>query len=341
MPDSYLPEIVVWTHARRLATAQHVIERLAGSVRLIGVCGGGDAEVRRWAAQAGVPFDDDPRRLAVSRPAAFTLLMTSQDFPRPALHAALRCGTVLTVEPIAARFDDLLRPDDAAAIGRVIDVPAFAHMPGWTSAADPLSAIGPVRSIAISSFFQAGECSLYSRLREAWCQVVDFHGMPESIDAAITPHATGNDLRSLRGHLTAHGRWTDAAGATIQLCDGVPGEWRPGGASDNESTALLDSCHRLVFATGDAGRLRVTDHDYELFDAAGRQVDRSPPTGMPPGFAEMIVTACVHVFRQRVSAASPPSRESQVLACCLATMLSTRTGQPENPGTMLTTRGGR
>ena len=342
--SAHLPEIIVWTSACRLPIAQRVIERLAGLARLIGVSGDGDAQVQRWARQANVPFDDDPRRLLVSKPATYTLLMNAHDFPRPALMAALRNGTVLTVEPIAARLDELLRPDEMPSPGRVIDVPAFVDMPGWTSAADPLSAIAPLRSMAISSFFQATECSLFARLHEAWRLVVDCHGMPESIDASIAPQAPGHDLRTLRGHLTAHGRWADAAGVLIQLSDGTRGADlaeagdRPAAST---SAAPVDACHRVLHAVGDAGWLRVTDYDYELFDATGRQVDRAPPTGMPPGFAEMIVTACAQLFRQRFSPTAPPSRDQQVLACCQATQLSARTNQPENPRTILTLGGGR
>ena len=104
MPEpGYVPEVVIWTNRPRLALAQHVIERLAGRVKLIAIGGPREAGLNRFAEARSLPYLDDPRRLIIEHPAAFTFVTTPQPLPAPVVGAALSQGSILlTIEPLAS-----------------------------------------------------------------------------------------------------------------------------------------------------------------------------------------------------------------------------------------------
>ncbi|MEX2213310.1 MAG: hypothetical protein WD768_04235 [Phycisphaeraceae bacterium] len=336
MPDAgYVPEIVVWTHRPRLALVQQVIDRLQGRVKLIAIGGPPEAGINRFAEARSIPHYDDPRRLIVEHPAAFTFAADIEQFPQPVILSALSQGTtLLTIEPVAADLRQLRGfSDKAVKFSRIIDIPALTAMPGWAGAADPLGVIGPVESLTWLAFFHAHECSLFSRLYEAWRFVVEQCHMPESINASLvaTPSESQADFRAITGSLTAHGRWSDAAGIVMQLSDSASAQPNPSAARKLEAPSP-GGCDRFLHITGQAGRLRVTDHDYELFDQTGKLIDRSAPGALPPGFAELIITALDNLLR-RPPREDPRARHhaAAALACCQAALLSARTGQPESP----------
>ena len=221
-------------------------------------------------------------------------------------------------------------------------MPDLVAMPGWASAADPMSVLETPLSLAWQAFFAAADCSLLSRLYEAWRFIVRECRMPESIDASLAgagaPPET--DLRAITGNLTAHGRWSDAAGVTLQLSDGSsPSDDAPKARAAEpafDATMEIRPCDRFVHAVGQGGRLRVTNDDYQLFDPAGKLIDRSAPGALPPGFAELVVTAFDALLRRPPQAdARAIHHAASALACCQATLLSARTGQPEDPAQLL------
>lgn len=332
--DALAPELTIWTDASHAALVARVLDLMGSKVRLIGVGGSRSSEVAALARSLDSSFEDDFRKLLVEHPAGYVLLTSMEGIGRDDIPAAVGQGAiVLTLEPLFADFDSLQLPRGKAAsdalaggagsAGRSVFVPSFRHSPGWMSA-DPLEALSPPRVISFASFGGPDEGSLFARLYDAWQVVLSLTQLPESIDASLISSlpAAPENLRAATGHLTAHARLPGGAAAILEVSD------RTGRAA------------RRLRIVGDQGRLRVSDFGYEFFDAAGLLLDERPPAAMADAFVELIVAQWLRwLDRPDAAASEPPGpSESHLLACCLATLLSARTGQPESPEKMLAWR---
>jgi hypothetical protein len=343
-------ETLLWTDPQHLPLVEAVLSLMNGAFRIIGVGGPRLPAVKDLAARLDCPFDDDLRRLTVDHPAAYVLLASLDQVSAPAIVAAMTHGaTVLTLEPLAATLTELHENQElpwtqgavCRAGGRVINIPSFMRGAGWLSAADPQTVLGGARSLAMIVASSAESCSLFSRLHEAWTILLELAAMPESIDCALLSPSrhqpTG--LRGLAGNLTAHARMPDGGGAVLHLSE------TPVGASaiakQGPSVTPFFPCHRSLQITGEQGQLRVSDLSYELFDLAGRRLDHRDAN--PPGLTHTFAGAIADHWLQLIDRpALSTGRNSQsyaldtaALACCLACLLSSRTGQAESPERLL------
>ncbi|MBI1337643.1 MAG: hypothetical protein GC164_11845 [Phycisphaera sp.] len=329
---THAPEITLWTDAPRAGLATQVIELMGHAVRPLAVGGPRSAELSTLAQKLDCPHSDDLRKMLVDHPAAFVLMLTMQNADREDLRMAIGEGAILlTTEPLAGTFDELavLRGKasagaNAAVTGRIVRVPDFMQAPGYLAAADPKEALGDIQSIGYSGFGQSSDCSLYARLSEAWRIVLHFTQGPTAITATLTgPQASPPEaLRNATGHLCALARMPDNCAAVIQVSD------RAGRTA------------RGLNITGSAGQLRVHDLGYALYDHGGRLLDeRTTDTAKSSSsFADLIAHHWRRLIDQHASTGSLVTQEADdaaALSCCMATLLSARTLQPESPDNLL------
>jgi hypothetical protein len=350
-PSVLPPEVVLWIDAQSAAMAGRVVALLGTAVKVIAVgapsrvpqissptragsghyswADGADARNRDPAALAGefnCSCADDLRKMLSDHPATFVFLATADGVDDQVILSAAAAGaTVLSTEPLAASFDEWARLHPrGGATGPGFFLPAFTSSPGWRSAADPREALPAPHSLSIGSVGPSGEGSLLAHLYDAWQVLLTISNLPETIDASLCdPNLpVSDDPRQAAGSLSAHARLSHRRSATLQISDRAPRHAR-----------------RLV-ALGEGGQLTVHNGGYELLGANGEVIDAQPAAAEPPSFAALVAHHWRQFLDQPAAAqrTSPPEREKEVLACCLACLLSCRTGQPESPAQFLDAR---
>ncbi len=356
-----LTEAIAWTDPAHLELTAAVLEAVRPHVQTIAVAGPPTANPAELARRLGCTYTNDLRQLLVDHPAAFVLLATAERASPEELSIALRHGsTVLAIEPPIGTFEELraLRraaltapltpaaahvhaasaspaehPSTALATasaprtdrGRIVSVPAFDASPGWTAAADPIHFLGPARQISLHHTGPRHDGSLFSRLWDSWQLTLQLAGRPQTIDASLLDPARRlpDDLPAITGHLVAHARFNHGCAAAV--C-----------ASDQTGTAA-----RTLHLIADSGLLRVTDLGYQLHDAQGHPLDRGEPPEphkSHPSWARLIAHHWLAILNRPQHSLRPDvllADDDWTLACCMACLLSARTGQPENPGKLL------
>ncbi|MEE9211542.1 MAG: hypothetical protein V3U29_02705 [Phycisphaeraceae bacterium] len=349
-------ELTIWTDAQRVARVTEVLDRLGSSVEPIGVGGPRTAPINELAGHLGCPQEDDFRKLLLDHPAAFVLLSTWRGVSREDIQTAIGQGSVIVaLEPIAV-IGDAVRlakartgaaattgitavgcnsgtagaasaaPAAAPPSGRIVVMPAFTESPGWTSAADPAELLGAPHVISFSSSGGVDDCSLFGRLFDAWRVVLRLSDLPESIDATLSGPLgeVPEDLRGLTGHLAAHARMPHGGAALVQVSDRA-GPHRRG-----------------LRVISEQAQWDVDDLGYQLHDASGKLLDDHQPQQATIGFADLIVRHWTRLGKRITSStADEPAGadDADVLACCLASRLSARTGQGESPRKLLEMQG--
>ena len=171
----------------------------------------------------------------------------------------------------------------------------------------------------------ANRPSLFARLYDAWRLLLQFGGLPQSIDASLVPchRRIPEDLRAISGHMAVHAR---LVGTTDSPCS-ITME-----LSDQSPVSV-----RQLRAIGHTGRLTVTDSSYRLHDAAGAQVDQKMEPDEPISFAQLIACQWIRLLDRPVydTGDAPGPAEDAVTACCMACLLSAHTHQPESPQRLL------
>ncbi len=324
MPTPKLsPEATIWTDARHAPLAGELMNLMGSAIKPIGIGGPPVAEVNQLAKELDCPPHDDLRKLLVDRPAAY-LLMTSLEGVTPDdLFSVCDQGTtVLTLEPIASNLQGLSASLklNSGSTGRILTAPVFAQSPGFLSAADPYELLGDRRAIRFSSDGRPEHGSLFARLFDTWMTVLNFALLPESIDASLVGPLTEptDDLRLLAGTLLAHARMPSAVAALLEVSD------------------TSAQTGRELRVQGDGASLRITESAYTLHGPGGDLLDQAQDSG-PAGFADMLAAQWRRLLDQPYPAGSALHAQTQAdaMACCLASLLSIRTGQPESPGKLL------
>ena len=348
-------EVVVWTDTQRASRDGQIINQMGRSARPIGVGGPRTAEVDALARRLDCPHQDDLRQLLMDRPAGSLLLGTMAGADAHDLAAAIAQGTlIMAVEPPASTLDawqslagepaaigtgrhkrtSPAGAEDAAGAGkdapdrrrpgRIVPTPSFERSAGWTGAANPLEILGAPQLTSFTSFGRLDDCSLFARLMDAWRSVLPLSDMPLSIDASLSgPLAQApGDLRGLTGHLAAHGRLPSGGAVLLQVSDRAGNHFR------------------ALHVISSKGRLGVNDLRYHLYDVGGDLMDQAAPSVEPVSFVDLVADH----WRQMLHRPAPPEPaqrqradrvEQQAVACCLASLLSARTGEPESPGKLI------
>jgi hypothetical protein len=330
MPNSSLsPEVTIWTDARHAPTAGELLNLMGSALKPIGVGGLSAAEVNQLAKDLNCDTHDDLRKMCIDRPAAYLLLVSHQGVTPEDLHALADQGTtVLTLEPIASDLHGLAASDALGGLtggadvpGRVVQVPSFVQSPGHLAAADPNELLGDRRLVSFTSEGRPGHGSLFTRLYDAWMTVLGYALLPEMIDASLVGPVdeVPETLVELTGSLAIHARMPGTQAALLEVtdCAAVTG--------------------RVLRVQGDGASLRITDTAYSLHNPAGEALDQSGGGGIPSGFTDMLA----HQWRRLLDSPTGtrsglnPQQRRDAMACCLACLLSIRTGQPESPGRIL------
>ncbi len=321
------PEVTLWTDAGHAPLVDELMRLMGSSLKPIGVGGPPVAEVSQLAKELGSESHDDLRKMCIDQPAAYLLLATHEGVMPEDLHALADQGTVvLTLEPIASDLQGLSASDalgakGAEASGRIIQTPVFSQCPGFLSAADPNELLGDRRLVVFTSRGRAGHGSLFARLFDAWQTVLSYTLLPEMVDASLVGplNEAPDTLVELNGSLAVHARMPGSQAALLEVTDSAP------------VTA------RSLNVQGDGATLTINDTGYRLHNPEGEVLDQTDGEGVPSGFTDMLA----HQWRRLIDSPSlaRPQAHTQLrtdaMACCLACLLSIRTGQPESPGKLL------
>ncbi|MGD9693804.1 MAG: hypothetical protein AB7G17_06820 [Phycisphaerales bacterium] len=219
-------------------------------------------------------------------------------------------------------------------------VPSTRRTKGFRAAREVLEAVGPARTVSISQRSGLGQGSLSAKLYDAMLTLLVLQGEPEVIDAANSGPDTsggvhlapGENLRTLRGDMTANLRFGSGRSASIVLSESA-GRW-----------------FRGVTVISRGGCVRLDDKSFEVIDQTGRTTDRSrtrlttggredPDATPEAGGAQAMGEQIAAILEGRAESESAVERET-ALAMCEAALLSARTGQGESPATILRMAGG-
>lgn len=320
MPKSRLsPEATIWTDAQHAPVVAALLNLMGSALKPLGVGGPPVAAVSQLAKDLGCDVHDDLRKMCIDRPAAYLLLASHQGVTPDDLHALADQGTtVLSLEPIASDLQGLSASD---SLGKILLVPVFNQSPGYLAAADPNDLLGDRRLVSFASNGRPEHGSLFTRLYDAWLTVMGYTLLPETIDASLVgPHdESPATLTEMTGSLAVHARMPGIQSALLEVsdCAAVTG--------------------RVLRVQGDGASLQITDTAYTLHNPAGEVLDQTTSNGAPASFTDMLA----HQWRRLLDspAGSRTSMHTQqrrdAMACCLACLLSIRTGQPESPGKIL------
>ncbi|MEX1088053.1 MAG: hypothetical protein WEC36_02420 [Phycisphaeraceae bacterium] len=336
---AHAPEVTLWCDAEHAPVVQQLAQSLGDAWRIIGVGGARATEVGQLARQFDQPPADDLRKLLVDRPAAFLLLATSQP-PQPAdVQAALaQSTTLLCLAPAATTLESWHLAMDSAdeqprrpSAGRIIHLAAFTRSPGWRSAADPAQAVASPRSLVMISHARQGQASLFARLLDAWSAVLTLGDLPESIDASLVgPLAkVPQEARDATGHLHAHARMPQGRAALVHVSD---------------QAAIAG---RGLTVVGEDAEMHISDHGYSLRALDGHVLEDHPAGAADADDLMQLTLRDLRDWLGRSALSDSPATSSaspgndpmaMALACCAASLLSCRTGQPESPSNMLRMR---
>jgi len=328
--DVTAPEVTVWVDDARLGTVKALLDVMGASVRPIAFGSPRSRAANELAEQAGTPMFDDLRQMLVEQPSAFVLLGTLEGVGPDDLPMAVAQGSkVIAIEPVGssptehAQAYRIVKPADGAprTPGRIVHAPAFDRSAGFLASAAPHESLGEHRAVQMTHAGSAESGSMFFRLFDAWVSVLDFIEMPETIDAELSSAngSTGvpDDPRQLTGRLTAHAR--------------LPGVGSAGVLVSDQAAELT----RRLTVVGDQAQLVITAGSYRLTRTNGEVVDHQD-ADREPNYTEQLAAQWRRLIDQRTP---PPehraAREQHALACCLACILSARTGTPESPARVL------
>lgn len=350
------PEVTIWTDGRGAAGVGRLLDAVGDRVKPLAVGGAREAGVAKLAGRLDCPRLDDPRRMLNEHPATFLLVaspvgLAAEDFAA----AVANRTTVLLLEPIAATFDELRRVERAVSTAsggrpldeRVVHLPLLLH----SEAMRLLGRTGEVlfeRPIVSTrgwgSGMDQGGASLFALLFDAWHTVLTLTDLPQTISAAaVGEAATGegvpDDPRRLTGRLGAVA-WVAGGGeggaVLLEVAADAPVERKELSAVGRVKGAVGGAGGGAGGAGAEALSLTLTPAGFELRGEA-EVVDayQVPPTATGDAVGVAAATWRRLLDREEPLADPIPLPHADVLACCLACLLSARTRQPESPRAML------
>jgi len=319
---------------------------VARALRVAGVEAVGAGGPRRSGVEAaralGVPLVDDLRAGLASASADLILLADPDDLgltgdrsgADAVLEARARGVVVASLEPIPSSAVELAGGRWSATTGGVRAVDTVRVLPmtrrwgAFRELGDVLENFGRVRTARLTLDAPPTLGSLAARAFDAFELLLAVLGEPESIDAAFAApdaapgvHAVpGESLRGLSGTLSALVRTSDGRAATVGIGNIAP--------ADHGALTLL----------GPGGRLEIDPAGLRWFAPDGSLADQGREPALHEASegdraADRIGRALADLLDPS-RAASPPIEIERVLACVQAAVLSTRTAQPESPGTI-------
>jgi hypothetical protein len=316
---------LVWADAERLPPLADLFDRLGEAVRVVGVGGSRATAVTRFAATHDAEQNDDLRALLASTDADGLLIASADGVAASDLAFAADAGlelraTELPLTSLSELRDALGVDGGPKGESPLVLTPAIASLPGLSRANDPMHVIGDARAIAVRHVGPARTGTVWTRLVDAWLAVITLGALPETIDATLrTPAARQpDDPLAVHGTVLAHGRGIKAAASTVAVSD------------------QLFATRRRVDVFAADGYLELTDHAFLLFGPGDPPIDGTPDPHQPADPVDLLDAHWTQLDDPTPSDARPRlARLREAVACGLATLLSTRTGQPESPHNLL------
>lgn len=315
-------ELVVWSDREHERLAGVLIEALGASWQVLGVAGPSSSSPVGLAESYSVRCETDLRSLVIDHPARALVVAASEPLSLDELaEATERCEVVVMTELVTT---DLARLADIQQrlgdrMERIVHLPRFSGSPGMVSATEPLEVLGEPRLVLSEVCLRGGEGSLVTGLYHAWQVVLECQEMPEEVSASLVGGRVESPAQ-LRGSLAVTGKLSGRGASLIAVSD---------------QTGLWERRVRLI---GPEASLEVTDDDYRLLNATGEVVD-SGGSGEPKRTQAGLIAYQLDRMLEGLSHGQNGSLElERVLACCEATLLSLRTGQPENPTKLMRLR---
>ncbi|MBS0191435.1 MAG: hypothetical protein U0573_10250 [Phycisphaerales bacterium] len=327
---------VVWLRPDQLSLAHSVIE--AAGLRLEAVGSPVRGESTALARQLSSEPCDDLRSVLAESKAAIVLLFDPGDFGlerTPAdervIEAARARGLrIASLEPVPASalaFQDFAAEETEPSVPEAIRL--LGHIRNgnrYRQALDAIEQFGHIRTLSLEVYNSPEQGSLGAQMLSALDVVFAHMGPPETVDASFVSPAQGqsvytvpgDSLRGLCGDLTAMLRFPDGRSATIVASDHA-GRW-----------------NRVVTLLGPAGRLRIYDDGFEMINPKGEKLDEARhrrTVKSPPHAVEVLSEEIERLLDPHIPAPAPVDMLG-LLATAQAALLSTRTGQPENPETI-------
>jgi len=274
---------------------------------------------------------DDLRAMLASTTAGIVLiadaegLMVGEDTSglSAVVEAAERGVQILTFEPIPAAALQLSSPAwrtaHDAVRERVSFVPLARRSSAFAGASEILEQFGPIEAVGIRALCNPVLGSLGARLFGACETLITLLGTPETIEAAhVSDEPTPDTLSGLTGHMTANVRFAGGRCASLFVSDSSSG-WS-----------------RSITLIGQGGLIDANDHRIRWTRPDGTVVDEAEMSDSHDHdnieislIADSIVASLTPAFRQA------PIDLNATLAMAQAAVLSSRTGHPESPGTIL------
>jgi len=300
--------LVVWTDRTRVPFVRDTIAAGGDGVELIGVAAVDSSQVASMAGELqSTPLTELRNGLPNDGVDVIWLAADAEISPDTLRWLRQRRELVVTSEPQPATLDDL---EDIDANG-VDGLLSWRAAPTWLAATDMLAHFGRPDAVNIVAVGSPSHGSLLARLSDAADLAEWFCAPIETVTASM--HGLGMvggsaSVRGLDGHMTSHVRAADGRTAAIT-------------ASSNGAGWL-----REVTLLGPAGRLRITDGEFEWLDPAGVLLDshEGGPSDAPRLAAQRL--------RELVAgtATSDSAPVAHRLAIAQTALLSCRTGHAES-----------
>lgn len=327
----------VWLRPDQLSLAHDVSQE--ADLELLAVGSPVRGESSTLAKHLGSEPCDDLRSLLAETKASLVLLLDPGDFgtenepadERVLSVAAARGVRIASLEPIPASA--LLLPSGSSEQDDQLGLPQHVRLLGmlrhskrYRDAVEVIEQFGHTRTLSIELYNSPQQGSLGAQLVSALDAIMAHLGTPETVDASFVSPAhgqsvysvPGESLRGFSGDLTAVLRFPDGRSATIVASDHA-GRW-----------------NRVLTLLGPAGRLRIYDDGFEFVGPTGEKVDEARhrrTVKSPPHCIEVLSDGIDRLLDPHIPA-PPPVDLLGLLATAQAALLSTRTGQPENPETI-------
>lgn len=265
-------------------------------------------------------------RAAVASTDAGLVLMTTTGASRDAQHLDARTVSaadgrgvrLATTVPFASGYIEasetgFFKETAGARTAEVVHlVPRPRRHEVFRASGEVLEAFGQVRMITVEAQSPARCGALPAALMGAVDTVLALVGTPELVDAAAVGSPRG--VVELAGEINILLRFPDGRSGHIAATDGPAWGWR-------------------VTVWGESGRLTLRPSGFDWFGSGGERLDESRADPGRREYSDSLARA-IRELTDPSAPKGPSTNWIDLLSTAEAALLSTRTGQPESPGTI-------
>lgn len=190
--------------------------------------------------------------------------------------------------------------------------PRLRRHPSYRAAEDVFTDFGRANMVTAEAFAPAHTGGAASAMLLALDAIQTLFGLPELVDAAAARPT--KRLSDLDGSAAALLRFADGRCGQFLVSDRAPWGWR-------------------ITLSGDSGRLTIRPSGFDWVDADGTRRDSTRTDAAASGFTNTLADAIRNALAGSHSG-EPATDWVGLLSTAEAVLLSSRTGEPESPGTI-------